>query len=72
MDSHSQAQPSPATLPVVHGTPFSQEVVMLSKQEHIELKAQASYWKAQHGRALEREAGLGREIEQLRGRVRDL
>jgi transposase len=39
-------------------TPFSQEWVTLSKQEHIELVMQARYWKSQHERAVQREQRL--------------
>ena len=39
-------------------TPFSQERVTLSKQEHIELVMQARYWKSQHERAVQREQRL--------------
>jgi hypothetical protein len=38
----------------VKATPFVQEFVTLSKRVHIELVMQASYWRAQHGRAVER------------------
>lgn len=39
-------------------TPFSQEWVTLSKQQHIELVMQARYWKSQHERAVQREQRL--------------
>jgi transposase len=35
-------------------TPFSQEYVRLTKQEHIKLKHDVAYWKKQHERAVER------------------
>jgi transposase len=45
------------------GTPFSQAVVQLTKQEAIQLKWDARYWKAQHDRLLERSARRERELK---------
>ena len=42
------------------------------QREHLELRQQAGYWKAQHGRALERIATLQEENEHLRGEQRRL
>ena len=53
-------------------TPFSRQRVWLSKQEHIHLKSDAAFWKAQHKRALEREKALERELEKAKGEIRDL
>jgi transposase len=53
-------------------TPFSRQYVWLTKQEHIELKAQIAFWKAQHARALEREQALQKELEEARAEFRDL
>jgi hypothetical protein len=53
-------------------TPFSRQHVWLSKQEHIELKSQIAFWKAQHRRALEREQALRKELEEARAEIRDL
>ncbi len=52
--------------------PFAKEIVVLTKQEHIELKHQISFFKAQHHRALEREARLKKQLEHERAKVRDL
>lgn len=52
--------------------PFANRVVVLSKLEHIELKAQCNYYKAHFERALVREADLQRELEKERAKVRDL
>jgi hypothetical protein len=49
-------------------TPFSRQHVWLSKQDHIELKSQIAFWKAQHERALAREKAKG-EIRDLRQRL---
>ena len=54
------------------GTPFSQASVVLTQQEHIQLKWEARYWKSQHARALEREAALKEALEQSQAQVRDL
>ena len=53
-------------------TPFSRQYVWLTKQEHIELKSQIAFWKAQHTRALEREKALQKELEEARAEIRDL
>ena len=53
-------------------TPFSRQHVWLTKQEHIELKSQIAFWKAQHARALEREKALQKELEEARAEIRDL
>ncbi|MEA3276713.1 MAG: hypothetical protein U9Q81_15750, partial [Pseudomonadota bacterium] len=53
-------------------TPFSRQHVSLTKQEHIELKSQIAFWKAQHERALKREKALEKELEKAKGEIRDL
>jgi transposase len=53
-------------------TPFSRQYVWLTQQEHIELKSQIAFWKAQHARALEREQALQKELEEARAEIRDL
>ncbi len=53
-------------------TPFSQQTVVLTKQDDIELKWEAHYWRAQHTRLLEREAALKAQVEALEAKVRDL
>ena len=61
MEGIAQPGPDSAKLPVAHreeGTPFSQRTVVLTQQEHIQLKWEAHYWKTHHARALEREAAL--------------
>jgi transposase len=52
-----EADPS-ASVADAKRTPFSEEWVTLSKQEHIELVMQARYWKSQHERAVQREQRL--------------
>ena len=55
-----------------HATPFSQQTVVLTKQDYIELKWEANYWRAQHERLLEREAALQAEVAALQATLRDL
>ncbi len=59
-------------LPAKERVPFAHESVVLPKQDYIELKWQAHYWKEQHTRAVAREAQLNKELEQYKARVRDL
>jgi len=48
--------------------PFSCDWV--SKQQYIEAKCEANYWKAQHARAVEREQEAKAEIEKLKAKIR--
>jgi len=52
--------------------PFARETVVLSKLDYIELNAQRNFYKAQHERALAREAALQRQLEQAKAKIRDL
>jgi len=54
------------------GVPFAQEMVVLTKQEHIHLKWAARYWKTQYERVAAREAALKQEVEAQRAQIRDL
>jgi len=38
----------------------------------IELRCQANYWRALHGRAVEREKALTEQVQQLKGEIREL
>ncbi len=60
----------PAT--VASATPFSQQTVVLSKQDYIELKWEANYWRVEHARLVQREAALKAQVEALEATVRDL
>jgi len=53
-------------------TPFSQQTMVLTKQDYIELKWEANYWRAQHARSVEREAALTAKVESLEATIRDL
>ena len=52
--------------------PFAQEMVVVTKQDHIQLKWAASYWKAQYDRAAAREAALKQEVAAHQAKSRDL
>src|SRR5713101_4575501 len=53
-------------------TPFSQQSVVLTKQDYIALKWEANYWRAQHARLVQREAALQAQVEALEAQIRDL
>src|SRR5438876_3618212 len=53
-------------------TPFSQQSVVLTKQDYIALKWEANYWRAQHARLVQREAALKAQGEALEAQIRDL
>lgn len=75
MEGIAQPGADSAKLPVAYregSTLFSQRTVVLSQQEHIQLKWEARYWKSHHARALEREAALKKALEQSEAQVRDL
>ena len=55
-----------------HATPFSQQTVVLTKQDYIALKWEANYWRAQHARLVQREAALKAQVEALEAQLRDL
>jgi transposase len=52
--------------------PFAEEMVLLTKQEHIELIWQVNRYKSQHERALARELELKKQLEHEKAKVRDL
>lgn len=69
-----QARP-PNPQPIHDGsapTPFSQEMVTLCKQEHIELIHQINYWQAQHAKAKEKIEQLEQESLRKDGKIKDL
>ena len=46
--------------------------IRVDKEEYIGLRGAAAYWKARHGEAVQREADLKRDNEELRARIREL
>src|SRR6267142_5806163 len=73
-----KTQPQPistaARAPVsgAKATPFSQQSVVLTKQDYIALKWEANDWRAQHARLVQREAALKAQVEALEAQLRDL
>jgi len=66
---------SPAAYVPVSGettTPFSQQSVVLPKQDYIALKWEANYWRGQHARLVQREAALKAPVDALEAQLRDL
>ena len=63
-----------ASVPVSgkNATPFSQQTVVLTKQDYIALKWEAHDWRAQHARLGQREAALKAQVEALEAQRRDL
>jgi transposase len=53
-------------------TPFSQQTVVLTKQDYIALKWQANYWRAHHEQSVKREAAWKAQVEALEAQIRDL
>lgn len=56
----------------VQGLPFAQEWEAISKQELIELRAQAAYWQAQHDRAKVQIEALKQELAHKDATIKDL
>jgi len=52
--------------------PFAQQTVVLTKQDYIQLKWEANYWRGQYERAVEREVALKKELEAREAMIRDL
>jgi hypothetical protein len=53
-------------------TPFSPQIVVLTKQDSIRLTWEANYWRAQHAYLVQREAALKAQVAMLEAQVRDL
>ena len=58
--------------PDAGGTPFSQQMVTLSKAEYIQLKWDANYWKSQYEQSQKRLMASEKELEAERAKNRDL
>jgi transposase len=69
-------RPEPPNSPLVPEdsppVPFSQKMVTITKQEHIELIHQINYWQAQHAQAKNRIAQLEQEKRYQDGKIKDL
>jgi transposase len=53
-------------------SPFAQEWVTITKQEHIDLNWRANYWEAQHARAKSQIEALKQEIALKDAKIKDL
>ena len=53
-------------------TPFSQKRVSITQQEHIELKSQVNYYKAQFSIAKDKIKKLEQKIQEKEGKIKDL
>jgi transposase len=51
---------------------FTVLVLRRARQHIVELRCQANYWRAQHQRAVQREAALAEQVRQLQGEIREL
>jgi transposase len=75
MESMNPSLSKSTSRPIISGekgTPFSQEIVQLTKQEFIQLKWDSRYWRRQHDRAIAREAALKQQLELAQAEIRDL
>ena len=54
------------------GNPFSQQLVTITKAEHIDLIHRAKYWEAQHAQLKKKCARLEEENQRKDARIRDL
>jgi transposase len=62
----------PAGLAAGQSSPFSQQWVTITKQEHIDLTCRASYWEAQHARAKSEIEKLRQEAIRKDAKIKDL
>ncbi len=53
-------------------SPFSQNIVQITQEELIQLKWEASYWKAQHEQLKQKFEALQQKLESATARIRDL
>ena len=76
METAADTTADPSSLPrhgdVDPNNPFSQQLVTISKVEHIELVHSANYWEAQHAQLKKKCAQLEQENQRKDARIRDL
>lgn len=66
-------QQSPCTMPLEGAVlPFDARTITLPYSEYTALKSEASYWKAQHARAIKREEELKESLKHKEAIIRDL
>ncbi len=56
----------------VRRSPFSENLVQLTQEEHVQLKWEAHYWKAQHEQLKKKFDTLQQKLESATARIRDL
>jgi transposase len=67
-----ESKPSPLCLDRVSIAPFAQEWITITKQQYIELEAQANYWQSLHSRAKVRIEELEQELLLKDAKIKDL
>ena len=78
MESAANTCPTPeppqllACLDQGQRSPFAQQWITITKQEHIDLRHRANYWEAQHGQAKSRIEALEQEIILKDAKIKDL
>ena len=53
-------------------SPFSQNIIALTQEEHVKLKCDANYWKGLHKQLKQKNEALQQELESAQARIRDL
>ncbi len=71
-DSSDEPLSSSVCLEEGRNSPFSLETISITKAEHIELKAQAGYWKAQASLYKAKFETAAQDILVLEAKVKDL
>ena len=57
---------------IEQATPFSQDQVIISKEEYINLTQQAKYWQSLHAQSKQKNAALEEEVQYLKAKIKDL
>lgn len=70
--TQSEAPQARVSLADGHVAPFAQDCITITKQEYIELQAQAHYWQSLHSRAKVRIAELEQELLLKEAKIKDL
>ena len=67
-------QQAPFDMPPLEGEllPFVARTITLPYVDYVELKSNASYWKAQHARVIAREEELNEQLKHKEAIIRDL
>lgn len=68
--AHSPEQPLNTI--IERTTPFSQDLITITKEEYIGLTHQTNYWKALHAQLKQKNTALEDEIQYLNAKIKDL